>query len=379
MTGTIRKRGEKCYQIRVSMGFDPKSGKRRRHEKTIHGTRKEAERYMREFVQSYETGRVVQSSDQALKDYLLYWIDSAKAGKLAERTLYDYRNIVGLHFSGKIGKVALSHLRPLDVQDFYQSLADYSLSQRRQVHNILKPALRQAVNWGLIDYNPCDKVEPPRSKRRQQKNTIRAMTQEQAQRFLAAADQDRWATLWHLLLATGMRPQEAYALQWSEVDFDRDTIRIVHSLYRCRGGNGGWELQPPKTERSRRSIVVPRSVMEKLERHREHQAAERALYRVPYEDNDFVFACYNGSPLHERNLDQRHFKPTLERAGLPNFRIYDLRHSTASLLLLRKVPAKIVSERLGHSSITLTLDTYSHVLPTMQAMAAEELAATGLF
>lgn len=136
MTGTIRKRAEKCYQIRVSMGFDPKTGKRRRQEKTVHGTRKEAERYMREFVQSYETGRVVQSSDQALKDYLLYWIDSAKAGKLAERTLYDYRNLVSLHFSGKIGKKALSHLRPLDIQDFYQTLAEYSLSQRRQVHHM---------------------------------------------------------------------------------------------------------------------------------------------------------------------------------------------------------------------------------------------------
>lgn len=150
MTGTIRKRGDHCYQIRVSMGFDPKTGKRRRHEKTIHGTRKEAERYMREFAQSYETGRVVSPSDQALKDYLLYWIDSAKAGKLAERTLYDYRNIVGLHFSGKIGKVALSHLRPLDVQDFYQTLADYSLSQRRQVHNILKQlAMKRSTGTAL--------------------------------------------------------------------------------------------------------------------------------------------------------------------------------------------------------------------------------------
>ena len=93
MTGNLRKRGEQCYQIRVSMGFDPKTGKRRRHEKTIHGSRKEAERYLREFVQAYETGRVVQSSDQALKDYLLYWIDTAKAGKLAQRTLYDYRDV----------------------------------------------------------------------------------------------------------------------------------------------------------------------------------------------------------------------------------------------------------------------------------------------
>ena len=141
MTGTLRKRGEKCYQIRVSMGFDPKNGKRRRHEKTIHGTRKEAERYVREFLQSYETGRVVQPSDQALKDYLLYWIDNAKAGKLAERTLYDYRALVGLHFSGKIGKKALSHLRPLDIQDFYQTLADDSISQRRQVHRFLKTGL----------------------------------------------------------------------------------------------------------------------------------------------------------------------------------------------------------------------------------------------
>lgn len=379
MTGNLRKRGEQCYQIRVSMGFDPKTGKRRRHEKTIHGSRKEAERYLREFVQAYETGRVVQSSDQALKDYLLYWIDTAKASKLAQRTLYDYRNIVGLHFSGKLGKKALSHIRPLDIQDFYQTLSEYSLSQRRQVHHILKPALRQAVNWGLIDYNPCDNVEGPRSKRREQKNTIRAMTLEQAESFLAAAAEDRWAALWHLMLSSGMRPQEAYALQWSEVDFERDTIRIVQSLYRRRGGCGGWELQPPKTERSRRSIIVPTTVMDRLKRHREHQAEERAVYRQAKEDHDFVFACHNGSPLDERNLDQRHFKPILKRAGLPSFRQYDLRHSSLTLLLLRNVGVKILSERAGHSSALLTLDTYSHVLPTMQQHAADEMAATGLF
>ena len=379
MTGTIRKRAEKCYQIRVSMGFDPKSGKRRRHEKTIHGTRKEAERYMREFVQSYETGRVVQSSDQALKDYLLYWIDNAKAAKLAARTLYDYRQIVSLHFSGKIGKKALSHLRPLDIQDFYQTLSEYSLSVRRQVHNILRPALRQAVNWALIDYNPCDKVEGPRAKRREKKNTIRAMTKEQAQRFLAAAEEDRWAVLWHLLLATGIRPQEAYGLQWSEVDFERDTIQIVQSLYRRRGGGGGWELQPPKTERSRRSIVVPKSVMDRLAKHRDDQAVERATSRLCTEDNDLVFASRKGEPLDERNLDQRHFKPILERVGLPKFRVYDCRHTTLTLLLLRNVPVKVVSEVAGHAGSTLTLDTYSHVLPSMRRMAAEELEATGLF
>lgn len=215
--------------------------------------------------------------------------------------------------------------------------------------------------------------------RREKKHTIRAMTQEQAERFLAAAEEDRWAVLWHLLLATGMRPQEAYALEWSEVDVARDTIRVVQSLYRRRGGEGGWELQPPKTERSRRSIVVPKRVMERLERHRQHQAAERAIHRPADNDRDFVFACTNGSPLHERNLDMRHFKPILKRAGLPSFRIYDARHSHITLLLLRGVSVKIISDRAGHSGSSLTLDTYSHVLPSMQRVAADELTATGLF
>jgi integrase len=105
------------------------------------------------------------------------------------------------------------------------------------------------------------------------------MTQEQAKIFLTAAEEDRWAVLWHLLLATGMRPQEAYALQWSEVDFEHDTIRIVHSLYRCRVSEGGWDLQPPKTERSRRSVTVPKSIMKRLKQHRFDQAKERAVMR----------------------------------------------------------------------------------------------------
>lgn len=378
MRGHIRKRGDRRYQVRVSMGFDA-SGKRRRHEKTIHGTKKSAERYLRDYIQAYETGRVVQPSQQALREYLLHWVEVAKSGKLAERTLHDYRRIITSHSKGKIGDTPLCDLKAMAVQEFYQSLAHYSLSQRRQVHNILKPALRQAVQWGLLEWNPCDRVEPPRGKQRRDKNNVRAMTQMQAQRFLRAAEEDKWAVLWQLLLATGLRPQEAYALQWSEVDWDNDIIRIVHSLYRRRGAGGGWTLQPTKTNRSRRAIVVPRSVMQKLRAHRQHQLEERAIWRKPYTDNGFVFACHNGSPLHERNLDQRHFKPTLERAGLEGFRVYDLRHTCATLLLLRKVQPKIVSERLGHSSITLTLDTYSHVLPTMQKMAARELEATGLF
>jgi integrase len=142
--------------------------------------------------------------------------------------------------------------------------------------------LRQAVNWGLTNYNPCDKVEPPRSKRRQQKNTIRAMSQEQAKGLPRSRRRRPLGNPLASVVGHGNATQEAYALQWSEVDFAHNTIRIVHSLYRCRGASGGWDLQPPKTERSRRSVTVPASIIKRLKEHRVHQLEERAVMRKAF-------------------------------------------------------------------------------------------------
>lgn len=218
------------------------------------------------------------------------------------------------------------------------------------------------------------------------------MDLEQAWRFREAAYQDRYSALWHVLLLGGLRPGEAFALRWKDVDTEAGAVRVVHNLVRITGVKG-WRVEAPKTKGSRRTVPLPPVAMQELAKWKTQQKRDR-LHAVEWEQSqhDFVFTTVRGTPLHGA---RRWFERVMEVAGLgelgpqperksrsgpapqrpfkPQFRMYDLRHTCATLLLLAGVPLKVVSERLGHASITQTADRYSHVLPTMQQDAADKL------
>ena len=169
-----------------------------------------------------------------------------------------------------------------------------------------------------------------------------------------------------------MRPEEYLGLQWKDVDLERGTVAVRRALVWRE--KGGWYFGEPKTARSRRSIPSPAPILRALAEHKRKQAEERLKLGPDYQHHDLVFATPEGGPLAPRNLKRRHFRPILERAKLPSdFRLYDLRHSCATLLLAAGEHPKVVSERLGHATIILTLDVYSHVLPTMQEAASTKL------
>ncbi len=172
-----------------------------------------------------------------------------------------------------------------------------------------------------------------------------------------------------VLLTTGLRPGEALGLRWE--DWEGDRLRVQRSL--TRTAKGGWMLAEPKTSRSRRSVTLPSSTSEALGAHRVNQARERLQRGMGYQDDGLVFCTAQGTPLDLPGVTRRHFHPILKAAGLERIRVYDLRHTCATLLLAAGEHPKIVSERLGHASVTLTLDTYSHVLPDMQESAAKKL------
>lgn len=202
---------------------------------------------------------------------------------------------------------------------------------------------------------------------------MKALSPDEATRFLTEASKDRWSALFALALVTGMRPEEYLGLQWKDVDLEKGTATIQRALVWHRKG-GGWTFIAPKTARSRRNIPLPESVAQALAAHRRRQAEARLAVGADYQNYDLVFATRDGTPIMPRNLLSRHFKPILQRAKLPlSIRLYDLRHTCATLLLAANEHPKIVSERLGHASVTLTLDTYSHVLPSMQQAATEKL------
>jgi integrase len=203
---------------------------------------------------------------------------------------------------------------------------------------------------------------------------MRAFSTKEAACFLASAAQDRWAVLFTLALTTGIRPEEYFGLQWKDIDLDRGVVTVQRSLIWKSNKSGDWYFGELKTTRSRRSIPLPASLARSLVDHKRHQAEQRLKVGPAYQNLDLVFASATGTPLIRLDITRRHFKPILKRAGLSeSFRLYDLRHSCATLLLATNEHPKVVSERLGHASVTLTLDTYSHVLPTMQQAASDKL------
>jgi integrase len=173
------------------------------------------------------------------------------------------------------------------------------------------------------------------------------------------------------VIESGLRPEEYFGLQWKDVDWEKRLISIQRVV--IEQGGGGFRFDEPKTNRSRRSIPISQGLVDEIKRHRRGQLEERLKMGKVYSDFDLVFASEIGTPHQKKNIRDRHFKPLLKKAGLPEIRLYDLRHTTATLLLSGGVNPKIVSERLGHASIVLTLDTYSHVLPTMQEDATARL------
>ncbi|SRR6266545_1653169 len=369
MAGQIKKRGEKTWLVRVFMGRDG-IGKRRYMNKTIRGNKKDAESYLNTTLTQISAGTFVEPVNLTVDEYLDKWLATAAKARLRERTHNDYSEKLKRYVRPLIGTLKLTDLRSLDVQLIYAAMSQRDLSPRtvRYTHTIFSSALRQAVRWNMLARNPCMGVELPRMKHKE----MQALSPEEAGRFLSKARDDEYGVLFAFALATGMRPEEYLALKWPDIDLEARTAVVTRTLVWRKGG--GWFFGEPKTTRSRRTVPFPESVAKGLKTHRSKQAETGLRLGASYAHENFVFCTCEGKPLNLRNLTQRHFKPILKRAGLPeSFRLYDLRHTCASLLLGANEHPKVVSERLGHASITLTLDTYSHVLPSMQQGASDKL------
>jgi len=266
-----------------------------------------------------------------------------------------------------LGSVKLKALSPTHVRGLYkEKLSSLSPRTVRYIHVTLHKALKQAVSDGLIPRNATEAVKPPQVRREE----IRPLTPEQVKMLLDAASGDRLEALYVLAVHTGLRQGELLGLKWDDIDLQARTLQVRRALITARGGP---RLATPKTKGSRRRVSLTGVAAEALKGHLERQLAEIDRAGSLWQENGLVFASETGAPLDRRYLTSRRFKPLLKRAGLPHFRFHDLRHTCATLLLTQNVNPKVVSEMLGHSSIAITLDTYSHVLPNMQDSAARAL------
>jgi len=352
--------------------FTDETGKRRNIKRRAENKTAAKEMVKRLIEELEDSGgeAVIESNRTTLNEYFDRWLEAAKP-RASERTFADYEDLLRRYVRLAIGRKKLADVRPLDVQALYSSMQERGLSARtvRYTHAVLNSAFRQAVKWGLLSKNPASLVELPKQTRKE----MYALSPNEAAQFLQACAGDRMGLIFNIALTTGMRPEEYLALQWKDIDLQRGIVTVQRTLvWRRRGG--GYYFGEPKTARSRRSISLPFTVAKALMEHKRKQGEERLKTGPSYQSLDLVFATSNGGPLMVQNLMRRHFKPILKQAGLSeSIRMYDLRHSCAILLLAINENPKVVSERLGHASITLTLDTYSHVLPSMQQSATEKL------
>jgi integrase len=368
MTGQIVKRGENTWYIRIFLGREAK-GKRKYFNKTIHGTKKDAQKYLTAKTREKDLGVFVEPALMPLNQFLDRWLTEIAQNKLRARTFDNYESLLNCHVRKILGSKRLSDIQAYEVQKLYNDMkkAKYSPKTIRHVHNVLSSALKQAVRWKMIIQNPCEFSELPRM----EKTEMMYFTPEETAKFLNAAKDDKFFSAFYLAIETGMRPEEYLGLRWKDIDFENKALSVRRALVVKKGG--GFIFTEPKTKKSRRSIPLSNTAIKILKEYRRNQLEERMKLGADYQNLDLVFASEIGTPLLHGNLLRRHFKPIRDKADLPKIRLYDLRHTTATLLLSAGENPKVVSERLGHASIVLTLDTYSHVLPTMQKTATDKI------
>lgn len=368
--GSRRRLKQASYEIRVPLGTD-ESGKRLYHYETFNGTKGEADARAAELTVQLNRGELKLPSKIPLARYLDIWLTTSLPGTVAPRTLADYKEVTDRYIRPAIGEIMLTDLSPVHIDKLYADMRERGLSgrTRRGVHHVLSRALGRAHRYGMVSRNVARLVDTPKIEKR----TMRSFTPEQAMEFLTAARSDRHYAMWLLALDSGMRPEEYLGLKWMDVDLTKGVVAVQRALCWNRKG-GGYYFSELKTDGSRRSINLSKTTAEALREHRIDQQSERLRMGERWKGLDLIFTTQAGGPLLLSNLHRKHFKPILERAKLSKeFRLYDLRHTCATLLFDKDVHPKIVSARLGHSSIKLTLDVYSHVLPNMQERASNAL------
>ena len=339
-----------------------------RKRKTFYGkTRKDVQEQLTKALHDQQQGTLAMGPKQSVKQYLEKWLEEVHRPTIRYRTYKRYCEILNRYILPELGHVSLHKLTPQTLQDTYTRMEkkQVSASTIRKMHTLLHKALDKAVQWNLIARNPCESVSPPRLPRHE----IVPLTEEQSLRFLSATKGQPFEALFILALTTGMRRGELTGLKWQDIDFANGKLHVKRSVTRKPGG--GFIESEPKTTKSRRTIVLIPVTVSALKRHRTLQKAAKLKAGEAWIERDLVFCRPNGDYLGEQVLVP--FKRLLEAAGLPNIRFHDLRHSTATLLLSIGIQPKVVQEILGHGDITVTMNIYSHVMPTMQQDAMKRL------
>ncbi|HEX2903441.1 MAG TPA: site-specific integrase [Jatrophihabitans sp.] len=378
----ITKGSDGRWHAYLSVGTKPDGSRDRRH---LSGrTRADVAAQLRQLQKQKETG-LVPAPRQTLTvaEWLTHWLEHIAPARVRPSTLHAYETYINGRIIPALGQHRLDRLLPEHVEKFYRDCTrpgiriDPQTGRRIEqkpmqpasilhCHRILSRALKVAMQRERVGRNVCTLVDAPRVVRAE----VEPLTNDEARKVLHAAKADRNAARWSVALALGLRQGEALGLQWKDVDLDAGTVRIRRALQ--RQGGTGLVFVEPKSRAGRRTIALPGQLVEVLRGHRDQQNIERLAAANLWHEYDLVFAQVTGKPIDPRR-DYLDWKALLRRAEVRDARLHDARHTAATLLLTQGVPARVAMQILGHSQITLTLGTYSHVAPELGIEAARRI------
>ena len=370
---TQRSKHKGTWSIVLELDKDAATGKRRQQWVTVQGSKRDAEKKLAEILHQKNTGSYMKPGRQTVGDYLEQWQREYCQPNLAPHTAQSYQFFIQRHILPAIGNIPLTQLKPEHLQRLYAEKLTSGrkdgaggLGNRsvRYIHTTLHKALKDAVRMGMINRNPADAVGSPKVKRHE----MRVMSESDIHIFLEYARPTQYYGLFYTALFTGMRRSELLALRWSDVDLLLCQISVSRTLHQLH--NRDIIIRETKTDKSRRLIAISPSTASVLREYRTQQEVLRQTLGLNLSESDLVFSQYDGKPLLPDSITHA-WRNLASKTGLKGIRLHDARHTHASLMLKQGIHPKIVQERLGHASITITLDTYSHVAPGLQEVAAQ--------
>ena len=365
--GSIYRMQDGRWRAAVSVGW--KDGKRVR--KVLTGkTRRDVSERLTVLLRSQQRGLPVALGKQTVGQFLQRWLTECAKPKVRPLTYSSYSWIVNSHLVPCLGRIRLGRLAPEQIQAFLNDrlAANYTPRTVQHILATLRVVLKQAAKWDLVARNAASLVSSPSVKPLE----VQPFTPEETEVFLSVIREDRLEGLYALSVAVGLRQGESRGLLWECIDFNKRSLQVRHTLQRVKGK--GLVLAEPKTARSRRTLTIPQFAQDALLAHRARQEREKAMAGNRWKETGFVFTTTIGTPLDGPTVS-RQFRRLLEKAGFRPMRFHDLRHVCASLLLSQGTHPRLVMEMLGHSTISVTMNTYSHVIPALRNEVADQMDA----